>query len=160
MNFKDPKILAVIGVLALVLVFGGLFLLTSKKSAPEESAEETQSETIPSLSKDDLGLTLELSDNKKQVKVVVNKASDIKNLEGDITYDADSNEDKSVKVPQDISFNEEVSGSSFETKFFDLATCSKNVCRYHTGIEEIELMMKVTKKDGKVYQATDTIPYK
>jgi hypothetical protein len=159
MNFKDNKILLIVGaVVLLLLVAGGAFALMGKGSKPQETVEETEESAIPTLSKEELGLSMKLSPDNNKVMFQIDKAEDIKHIEYEITYDADSTEDESVKVPKGITGDEDVTGSPFKTDFLVLGTCSKNVCRYDTGIEEIKLLAKITKKDGKVYQAEDTLP--
>jgi len=155
---KDSKIVMIVGAVVLVLlVGGGLFFLKGKQSAAPVEEETTQNQSIPKLSKDEIGLSMELSPDNKKVKFSIAKAADMKNVDYEITYDADSTEDASVKVPKGITGAEDIDGSTYETDFLDLGTCSKNVCKYDTGIENLKLLLKITKKDGKVYQSEDSI---
>lgn len=157
MNFKDNKMIIVGGIVLLFVILGGIFFLRGR-STPETTPTDTdQSQSIPKLSKEELDLSMELSSNNKQVKFMIGKASDIKSIEYEITYDADSTEDESVKVPKGITGTEEVDGDSYESKFLDMGTCSRNVCKYDTGIENIQLLLKITKDDDKVYQAEDSV---
>ena len=52
---------------------------------------------------------------------------------------------------------EEVDSSTFESPFRELGTCSSGRCRYDTGITEIKLEINLTKKDGKVFQVSDSL---
>ena len=156
--FKDNKMMMIVGgVVLLVLVVGGLFFLRGRQNAQPEDVDESQNQSIPKLSKEELGLKMELSPDNRTVKFSIAKASDIKYIDYEITYDADSTEDDSVKVPKGITGAEEVNGNTYSTKFLTLGTCSKNVCKYDTGIENLKLLAKITKKDGKIYQAEDSI---
>jgi len=154
---KDKKVLIGAIVVAL-LILGGAFMMLRGNNTEEVVEEDTtQSSTIPTLSKEELGLSMELSPDNQRIKFTIAKASDIKHVDYEITYDADSTEDATVKVPKGITGAEDISGSTYETDFLVLGTCSRNVCKYDEGIENIELLLKVTKKDNKVYQAKDSV---
>lgn len=47
--------------------------------------------------------------------------------------------------------NLNLGGSSNVTSELLLGTCSKNVCRYHTGIKDAKLEISYTSKSGKKY---------
>jgi len=145
------------GVVLLLVILGGVFFLRGRSAPDTEPADTDQSQSIPKLSKEELDLSMELSPDNTKVKFAIGKASDIKSIEYEITYDADSTEDESVKVPKGITGTEEIDGDSFETDFLVMGTCSRNVCKYDTGIENIKLLLKITKDDNKVYQAEDAI---
>lgn len=163
----DKKFL-VIGVVIVVLLVagGGFFIMSSgKKAAPQPTV--TQDQTVQDLSPKDIGLQLVMSYGNKRVKVVVGKASDIKNLEYDITYSADvpaselAPGEEAVKVER--GFNDQATikqgSAKYESKEFDLGSCSKSVCRYDTGVDSVSILMKVVKRDGKIYQVKDSIKF-
>lgn len=158
----NKKVL-IVGVIALVLLLGGgFFVLSSRNNAPVE--EDVTTDTIQSLSPEDIGLSLVAREDKKAVKIVVEKTEDLQSLEYEITYEADIPESElpegetGGRVERGFSGEEQVTpGKTYESKFLDLGSCSRNVCRYDTNVEEVAIMMKVTKKDGKIYQVEDTL---
>lgn len=163
---KNNKVLLVGVVIVVLLLLGGGFLVLSSKrptSLPITQDEELQ--TIEKLSPADIGLSLVPSYGNKRVKVVVSKSEDIKSLAYDISYEADIPASELAAGEQggqvERGFSDEVTlagqKSSYESKEFDLGSCSKNVCRYDTGVTEIKILMKVTKMDGKVYQVEDSV---
>lgn len=160
------KKLALIGgaIVLLLLLGGGYFVMNSGKSA-DQTPTPALDTTIGTLSPEDIGLELVPSSDKKKIKIVVAKAEDIKELEYEVTYEADIPASEKLEGAEgertERGFGgEEVikSGQTkFESKFLDLGSCSKNVCRYDTGVEEINIIMKVTKRDGKIYQVEDSV---
>ena len=133
MNFKDNKMMIIGGVVLLFVILGGVFFLRGRSAPEAEPTDTEQSQSIPKLSKEELDLSMELSPDNTKVKFSIGKASGITSLEYEITYDADSTEDESVKVPKGITGTEEVESDSFETDFLVMGTCSRNVCKYDTG---------------------------
>ena len=164
MNKKKGIIVGVI-VLALILGGGFFFLAARKSSTSNTIPKDTQQLVIGKLTPESIGLNLLLSSNNRKVRVIVEDVSDIKMLEYDITYDADipaselAPGEESGKVER--GFNDEAkiaaNQSRYESKDFDLGSCSRNVCRYDTGVEEVRILMKVTKRDGKIYEVQDSV---
>jgi hypothetical protein len=160
----NKKIAIIIGALVLVLLLGGgAFVLTSKKGPTPTPTPEGQ-QTVGELSPDDIGLKLELRDDSKAVKFLADKLDDIAALEWEFYYDADVPASERIpgeevgKVTQ--SFGGDVKLKSgqktYESDYRELGTCSAK-CRYDTGVEEVKILMKVTKKDGSLYQVEDSI---
>lgn len=161
----NKKVGIIIGVIVLLLVLGGGgYMIMGKQGVKPTPVENSGSQEVGTLQPQDIGLKMQLTPDKKKVKVIVEKASDIKNVEYEITYDADVPAAEKVeggedRVSRGFSDQAEIKGQSYESKDFDLGSCSKNVCRYDTGVTEIKILMKVTKKDGKLYQVQDSIKY-
>jgi hypothetical protein len=159
------KIIKIGGVIVILLIVGGgIFVLSSKK--PEISQQITvQDQTVQTLLPKDIGLKLTTINGNKKVKVIVEKVSDIKSLEYDIIYDADIPESELATGEQggkvERGFNDQTiiktSDTKYESKEYILGSCSKNVCRYDTGVTSVSILMKVTKRDGNVYQVKDAI---
>ena len=42
---------------------------------------------------------------------------------------------------------------NYSSPWLDLGSCSKNVCKYDAGVKSVNLVLKITKDNGKVYQA-------
>ncbi len=163
----NKKIGIIIGVVLVLLLLGGGGYMILGKQAPKQAAiTEPGEQSVGTLEPDAIGLKLQLTADKKKISVMVGKTSDIKSIEYEITYDADVPASEKVEGGEDRvsrGFSDQAdikSGqSSYESKEFDLGSCSKNVCRYDTGVTEINILMKVTKRDGKLYQVTDSIKY-
>lgn len=149
--------LSIVGVVILIVLLGGFLILRGRTTTQPVDEETSQNQSIPKLSKEELGLTMELSPDVHTVKFSIAKASDLKHIDYEITYDADSTEDESVRVPKGITGEEDVNGATYKTDNLTLGTCSKNVCKYDTGIQKVDLLAKVTKKDGKIYQVEDSV---
>lgn len=166
MNNKKLSLIAVVAIIFLVLL-GSIFFISRKPVSDDSEVDTSTSGTIGSLSPSQIGLGLVLSNEKKRVKVVVEKTTDIKSLEYDISYDADipaselAPGEEGGKVER--GFSDEAimkdGQSRYESKDFDLGSCSRNVCRYDTGVEEVRIVMKVVKKDNKVYEVKDSIRF-
>lgn len=163
----NKKSTIIVGIIIILLLLGsGFFVLYSgKKQASNLTPTVSEEQPIGKLSPLDIGLSLVLSSNNRKVKVIVENVSDIKSLEYEITYDADipvselAPGEKGGQVER--GFNDEAkitsSQTRYESKEFDLGSCSRNVCRYDTGVDGVRLLMKVTKRDGKVYEVKDEI---
>ncbi len=161
-NKKLPLIAGI--VIILLLSLGGMFFFFSKSGSDKGEIDTNASDVIGSLSAEEIGLKLIVSNDNKKVKVVVEKVADIFSLEYDISYDADipasevAPGESGGKVERGFSDEAKISSQSkYESKDFDLGSCSRNVCRYDTGVEEVRIVMKVVKKDNKVYEVKDSI---
>lgn len=159
-------LLPVIAFVILVLAGGGYFILSqnSSDSADSEEQQGIIDEVIPTMAPGDIGLKMVPRSDNRAVKLVLSAASDVEKIEFDLVYDADQStsfgEDDggSGKVSRNVTDEVMVNGKSpFETKFYDLGSCSSGKCRYDTGVTTIKLEMKVTKKDGKVFQVSDSL---
>jgi hypothetical protein len=160
----DKKILIIVAVVVLLLIGGGEYLVMSKQG-PTPTPAPGQGQVIGKLSPDEIGLKMVLSPDKKKLQIVVSKANDIKSLDYEVTYDADipaseqvEGEGGETRTTRGFSGDASLNGDNkYESKFFDLGSCSRNVCKYDTGVTEISVLMKVTKSDGKIYQVEDKI---
>lgn len=148
-----------LGVILLGILGGGAFFIASQNAQKQEEVTvEDEDTTIPTLAPEDIGLEVQVSDDGRYVTIVVNKASDIKHLEWEVSYDADIPASERIggdfedKVTQSFGGEAELTGSAtFKSKPKELGTCSSGKCRFDTGIENIVVVLKVTKDDGKVY---------
>ncbi len=165
---NNKKLLLIIGGIVLLLfIIGGVLVFSTRSSNDSDSnnSNVTTGENIGTLKPSDIGLKLVLSSNNQKVRVVVDDISNIKSLEYDISYDADipaselAPGETGGKVERGFSDEAKITSSQsrYESKDFDLGSCSRNVCRYDTGVEEVRIIMKVIKKDGKVYEVKDSV---
>lgn len=155
-----------LGVVVIVLIIGGYFLFSQKpKTKTNSPANMTQdSEMVQKLSPQAIGLTMETSPDNKKVRFSVTKASDIKAIEYQIMYEADSTaqeiaEGGDKRVQRGITGDVESSkiGSSYQSDWIDLGSCSSGTCRYDKGVTSLQMTLKVTKKDGKTYEVDTSL---
>ena len=163
----NKKLLIPIIAFVILILAGGGFYFLSQNSSDSSSEEDQQGfidEVIPTLAPDALGLEMVPRSDNRAVKLVLNEASDVESIEFDLVYDADQStslgegDGGSGKVSRNVTDEVTVDGESpFETKYYDLGSCSSGKCRYDTGVTEVKLEMKVTKEDGKVFQVSDSL---
>lgn len=158
-NKNNLIIIAVIVVL--IAIAGGYFFFVRQPSSKTPTDQnQSQIESGPeNLSPDEIGLTLTASENKKQIKFSIYKFSGIKAVAYQLTYEADSTRQEisdgaEPKVQRGIIGDAKLkSGAgSYESPWIDLGSASKNVVRYDTGVDSVNLILKITKNNGKVYQ--------
>ncbi|HSA83349.1 MAG TPA: hypothetical protein VLF20_00500 [Patescibacteria group bacterium] len=163
--FKNKGVvIGIIVVLILVLV-GGVYLFFANRAAQLANEEEEYIEEIVAeeIAPEEIDLTMEANESNKAVRFLIGKASGITSIEYQVFYEADStaaerSEGGADRVQRGITGTAEVAGgSSFESEWLDLGSCSKNVCRYDSGVTEVTLTLKVVKDDGKVYQVEQTL---
>lgn len=168
MKNLDKKILIpVVAVVLVLLVAGGMFLSSRKNAAKTQqtSMDGFVDEELPKLSPDEIGLSLVANPQKNAVKFIIAKADGIDKIEMDFNYDADlpktmSSEDGdgSGRIGRGGSDEITLNGKSrYESKFYDLGSCSSGTCKYDTGVDEVKIVLKITKSDGKAYQVEDSI---
>lgn len=164
-NNKNLIIVAVV-VVVLLLGVGGYLVFGHKAAAPTTSQSQFTDDDAIKISPSVIGLTMELSPDKKKVRFNAAKLDGAKSLEWTFNYDADipldqrSEGDENTKVSQAFGSLEpvDVAGkSSYTSEFRELGTCSSGHCRYDTGVQKVNLVLKMTKTDGKVYQVEDSI---
>ena len=166
MNNKKLPIIIAASAILLIIVIGIFFLFTKSKPNTNE-LDENITESIGTLTPQEIGLSLVTSSENKRVKVIIEKVKDIKSLEYDISYDADipaselAPGEESGKVERGFSDEAimKVGQLKYESKDFDLGSCSRNVCRYDTGVNEVRIVMKVVKKDNKIFEVKDSIQF-
>ncbi len=156
---RNGKIAA--GVVAVLVVVSGYLLFAPKPQAEEEPVVQDQS--VQSISAEDLGLTLTTKPDGKAVMFEITKLDGIKSLEYELVYEADSTaaeiaEGGEPRVQRGITGDADTSGkSTFESEWLDLGSCSRNVCRYDSGVESVSLTLKLNKADGKILQSEKTL---
>jgi len=164
--FKNKQVVIILGILVgLGIIAGGYFFVSNKsKTAPEDEfiAEQVAEEISP----EEIGLTMEANANNKAVRFVIENAKGIKTIEYQVTYEADSTaaeqrEGGEARVQRGITGEAIVKSgqSTYQSEWLDLGSCSKNVCRYDTGVESTTLTLKIVKDDGKVYQVEKTLEF-
>ena len=144
---KNRSLLIGISVAAILLVLGGGYFLFLRKAPGTAQVNQTDNQDAGpvKLSPGDIGLTLSASPDKKKVKFAISKLDGIKGVEYQVTYEADSTaqeiaEGGDKRVDRGITGASKLdsSSSSYESPWLDLGSCSKNVCRYDTGIKSVD----------------------
>jgi hypothetical protein len=149
----------IIGVVILLLGLGAFFYLSSRNAEPVVPVENSLDEEVVTLSPEEIGLELVASANNRQVKFVINKPDGISALEYELSYEADAAGGEEGRISRGVAGEEELDGTEevYESKFLDLGSCSSGTCRYDTGVESVNLLLKVTKSDDTVYQVEDSL---
>lgn len=150
----------VIGVM--ILVGGGIFVLSSNKKAVQAPVKQTPVENeIATLYPDEIGLDLATRSDNKKVVFKIEKPQGIKTIEYELTWGAKV-EDKSsgsiLDVVQGTTSNGpiEINGKPYKSAEIVMGTCS-DVCHYDIGVNNIKIILKITKTDGKLYQSQKTL---
>jgi hypothetical protein len=160
---KNKNIQIALGVVLLVIVgLGGFFLFANRGGeAPVEEASETLVKTIKP---EEIGLKMEATPDGKKVKFSIAKADGIESIEYELTYEADStaqeqSEGGEPRVQRGITGEADIESgaSSFESEELDLGSCSRNVCRYDTGVSSVDMTLKLTKSDGNIYNVESSL---
>lgn len=152
-----------IGVVLLVLVGLGGFYLVANRTVEEPERESSES-VVKTLKAEEIGLTIEATPDKKKVKFKIAKAQGIESIEYELVYEADStaqekSEGGEARVQRGITGEADIKSgaSSFESEELDLGSCSRNVCRYDTGVNSLDITLKLTKDDGSIYNVEDSL---
>ncbi len=160
--FKKRNNQIITGVVVVLLLISG-FLIFGRKAKTVQQ-DTTQDQTVQKLSAEDLGLIITPKPDKKAIKFSISKASDIKSIEYELTYEADStaqeiSEGGEARVQRGITGDAKIDSGkgSYESEWLDLGSCSKNICRYDTGVKSVSLTLKIVKQDGKVYQSEKSL---
>jgi len=166
MNMKNKQVMIAAAAIVVVLLGIGGYVVLGQKNAKPPVDNSIVSEDAIKIPASDIGLTMELSADEKKVRFTASKLEGAKSLEWTFNYDADippdqrSEGDGEAKVSQAFGSLEpvDVEGkSSYSSEYRELGTCSSGRCRYDTGVEKVNLVLKMTKTDGKVYQIEDSI---
>lgn len=163
--FKNRTVVTVLAILVgLAVLVGGWLFVVNKANTAEEDDGYIDEQVVEKIDASEIGLTMEANDTGKAVKFMIEKADGIETIEYQLTYEADStaaeqSEGGEPRVQRGITGEAmiESGASSFESEWLDLGSCSKNVCRYDTGVESVTLTLKIVKDDGKVYEVEQTL---
>ena len=172
---QDKKLLGLIGVAILLILGGSYFIFSNNKAKEAQALPAAQIEVVQNLNPSDIGLKIVPHIGNKcsttptpynEVKFSIDKPSDIKHVSWQFTYDADIPASEQIadigngQVTQQLGSDEgqDVNTTGqYNSRYEFLGTCSKNVCRCDTGVKKINLVLKVTKTDNKIYEAKDAV---
>ncbi len=155
---KKIIILILIAVAVVLLVAGFLYF---NKSAVNVQTDQNQSmdTDIQELSPEDIGLELSASPDRNKVQFKISNLSDIIEVAYELNYEADSSE-KDISEGAEARIQRGVTGeaklnpgdSEYQSPWLDLGSCSKNVCRYDKGVNSVNIILKITKDNNKIYK--------
>lgn len=150
------------GVAAVVVVVGVavfIFLSNSKSINPTVgSSEEVIEETVIEMTAEDIGLTLTSVNSNREIKMVITKLGKIKSLEGNFSYEKDEAGER-VTDGAYVEVNEEEmkkAGGKIE-RTITLGTCSSGTCRYHKGVKQVDVEIRVNLKSNEIGLITDKL---
>ncbi len=145
---NNKNILIGVAALVIVLIVGGVYLVTRKSAiAP---VTQTQEQTIATLKPEDIGLMLFMSADGKKVILEIDKTDDIASIDYELSYTSTG------EIPRGAIGHVDVVAGKKITKEITLGTCS-DVCHYDEGVSNIKIVVKVTKIDGNVFQVEESL---
>jgi hypothetical protein len=162
---KNKTLLIALSVLTMLLLMAGGYFLFFNKSSPKAAEQPIQTtNTGPAeISPDEIGLTLEASPDNKKVQFSLSRLKGINAIAYELTYEAEStdqerSEGADARIPRGITGEAKINSNdnSYKSPWLDLGSCSKNVCKYDKGINNINLILKIT-KDGKIYSTEKSL---
>ncbi len=150
---NNKRLVIILSVILVVILVGGSYFLFFKKqsSAPIQTSADEQ---VLSLKPEDIGLSMAARDDKHAVKFTVSKASDITSVDYELDYTAEGN------IPRGAVGTETPKNGTIETKYIELGTCSSGHCKYDAGVTSVNLVLKISKTDGKAYEVHDSLDLK
>ncbi|MBI2031200.1 MAG: hypothetical protein HYT08_01160 [Candidatus Levybacteria bacterium] len=140
-------IIAGVVILILIIIGGGIFVLSNKKPVKPADTSLQAEEEILGISADQIGLKLTMASNGKSVILQVVKTEDIASVDYQLSYNSKGDVPRGAIGHIDV----KTKGQPIK-KDIVLGTCS-DVCHYDEEVSDIKLILKVTKSDGKIYQA-------
>lgn len=145
---KNKNLIVGLVIGALVLVGGGVFVLSSGKKESSAPIEQTPlEEQVSTISPEEIGLTLSQSADNRKVILEVTNTEGLTGLDYELSYTSKGDIPRGVIGHIDI----KQAGKSVRQEI-TLGTCS-DVCHYDQDVSNIKLILKVTKADGRVAQA-------
>ncbi len=138
-----------LGVVALVVVIlaGSFFLFRGSPTATLNEEEQAEA-PIPTISPEDLGLTLEYGPGNKTIILKVEKTEGITDMEYELSYLAGD-------IPRGAIGKVNLAKSPVKEDI-TLGTCS-DVCHYDEDVSDIKIVLKITKDNGDIFQSTATL---
>jgi hypothetical protein len=165
--WKKHKKLIIAGIVVLIIIIaGGFFVVSNNTNSQDQQAQQVSDNSVQNLSPSAIGLKLEASSDKHKVRFTIADASDIKSIEYELTYNANSTAEEQsqgaeAQVQRGITGTANINSgtSNYQSSWLILGSQSANVVRYDTGVSGIAITLKITKNDNKVYQVQDKLDF-
>lgn len=148
MKNKNLIIVAVLGLIILIVV--GMLIFSGSKKEEQVVTEAPLEEQVATIKPEEIGLTLELSSDGKEVILGVANTEGISGLDYELSYTSEGDIPRGVIGHIDIK-----SGKSVKQEI-TLGTCS-DVCHYDEDVSDIKLILKVAKTDGTTVQVEQSL---
>lgn len=149
MKNKNLIIFTVIGLA--ILIGGGVFVLSSKKSAPTPVAQVPAEEVVSTMKPEEIGLSLTASSDNKKVILEVAGTKDITGLDYELSYTSKGD------IPRGVIGHIDIKQAGKKVlQEITLGTCS-DVCHYDQDVANIKLILKVAKTDGSTSQVEKSL---
>lgn len=144
---KNKKLITFLIIGAIILIGGGIFILSSEKKPVPVAAEQIPVEDQVSIAKpEEIGLSLTASSDNKKVFLEIANTKDISSLDYELSYTSKGNIDRGVFGHIEI----KQAGQTARQEII-LGTCS-DICHYDQDVSNIKLILKVAKNDGTTSQ--------
>ena len=148
---KNKPLLIVAGVILIVVVFGGLlFFKNASNSGQQVNNNILPTEIpVPTISPDELGLTIEVGEPGKTVILTVKNTEGISAIEYELSYMSKGDLPRGAVGSLDLK-------KKPATKEVKLGSCS-DVCHYDEDVSNIKVVLKITREDGSIYSYTASL---
>lgn len=149
---KNKKFVLAAGIVIILVIFLGLFFLSDKSSTNQNNQDTTVLPTqipVPTITADSLGLTLKMGVPGKTVIVALANAAGITAIEYELSYISKGDIPRGAIGQLDLT-------KKPVKKEITLGTCS-DTCHYDEDVSNIKIVLRITKDDGKVYQAEQAL---
>jgi len=162
--FKNKTVLIIVVIVVLVLLGGGGYFVLSSKNTPTTEDQTISDNSVQTLSPSSIGFKMESSSDKHKIRFTIAQASDIKSIEYELTYNANStaeeqSEGADAQVQRGITGTENITPgtSNYQSTWLILGSQSSNIVRYDTGVKAVSITLKIIETNGKVYQVQDSL---
>lgn len=149
---KNRKVVVAAGIVILLVIFLGFLFLSNKFSTTQNSQDTSALPTqipVPTITADLLGLTLKAGAGGKTVIVTLANVTGIIGVEYELSYTSKGDIPRGAIGQLDLT-------KKPVSKEITLGTCSDK-CHYDEEVSNIKIVLKITKDDGKVYQAEQSL---
>ncbi len=148
---KDKKILIAIIAGLVVVIAVVLFFVFGRGSSSQttQNQEEEAMQVIPTIEPEEIGFDLTAGKEGKTVILEVAKTTGLEVVEYTLSYLDDEGIERGAYGQLDLDETPAI-------KEITLGTCS-DVCHYDEGVESVNIVLKITKTNGKVYQLEKTL---
>lgn len=147
---QNKKLLIGVIILAVVIIGGiGAYVVLGMNSGggkvDENGEESLVDESAKTVTADEIGLTLTPTQNNQVLMMEITKLDGIKSIDYEVSYDALENGEV---VPRGAIGFIELAGESTIERKIDLGTCSRNICKYDKGVENVKVVLRINYADG------------
>lgn len=149
---KNRKVVIAGGIVVLLVLFLGFLFLSNKSSNNQNNQDTSALPTqipVPTITADSLGLTLKAGAGGKTVIVTLANVTGITAVEYELSYTSKGDIPRGAIGQLDLT-------KKPVSKEITLGTCSDK-CHYDEEVSNIKIVLKITKDDGKVYQAEQAL---